>query len=73
MKELKNFYPNIEEGDATTDLAKKAGRFVMFKVSLTSKSHSLTSIITNLDLIEMNFRLRIRAFKLLEKFGDYFG
>jgi len=31
-QELKNFYPNIEEGDATTDLAKKAGRFVMFKV-----------------------------------------
>ena len=30
--QLANLYPSIQPSDATTDLAKKAGRFVMFKV-----------------------------------------
>jgi len=30
--QLKHLYPTIQPTDATTDLAKKAGRFVMFKV-----------------------------------------
>jgi len=32
FEQLNEFYPDIKEEDATTDLAKKAGRFVMFKV-----------------------------------------
>ena len=30
--QLKHLYPSIQPCDATTDLSKKAGRFVMFKV-----------------------------------------
>ena len=36
-EQLKNYY-KMKEEDATTDLAKKAGRFVMYKVRLHPKA-----------------------------------
>ena len=46
-EELKPHFSQIKDEDATTDLAKKAGRFVMFKVGpiLVSPVKSVYSII----------------------------